>query len=87
LGVQIVDALTQFAPPLAVTGAVDDERPRLRRYARRVLCVVRVCETRVARVMRTMQAIARAAIEDDSVCTALVQHGALKILTDAERYH
>lgn len=67
LGVEIAHVLARFAPPLTVDGGADD-RPRLRRYARRVLC----------------NAVARAALVDDAVCEPLVKAGVLKILKDAE---
>ena len=68
LGVDIARALHRHAPPLTVVGAELDDRPRLRRYARRVLCV----------------AMARAALVDDAQAAALANVGALQLLADAE---
>lgn len=75
LAVDVARTLNRFAPPLAVDGdaaatdAAGVALPRLRRYARRVLCV----------------ALARAALVDDAVCGALADAGALRLLADAER--
>ena len=70
LGVDIARALHRHAPPLSVVGADVDSRPRLRRYARRVLCT----------------AIARAALVDDAQAKALADVDALQLLADAETY-